>query len=184
MPFQLHTEHLILRDFTLDDKVAYQTFTADKEYQKFYSEDDCLPDRAFTLVEQFVSESKLTYRTSYNLAIVDKHSLTLIGVCGLRIQTDLQASVGCGLNHNYQRKGLAQEAIESLFDFAFNQLKLHRLYAETISQNKAAINLCQSVGMREEALLVENRYFKQTWWSTSVLAILKSEWVLTQHQCD
>lgn len=184
MSFQLHTEHLILRDFTLDDKVAYQAVTSHKKYQRFYSEDDCLPDSAFTLVEQFVSESKLTNRTSYNLAIVDKHSLTLIGVCGLRIQADLQASVGCGLNPHFQVAGLAHEAIRCLFDFAFNQLKLHRLYAETISQNKAAINLCKSLGMREEALFIESRYFKQTWWNTSVLAILKNEWHSTQNLPD
>jgi len=180
MSFQLETKRLILRDFKQEDQTAFQAFTSDKKYQQFYSEEDCLPDKALSLVEQFVSESKLTSRQNYNLAIIDKDSLRLIGVCGLRIQADLQASIGCGLNRHYHAAGLAQEAIECLFDFAFNRLKLHRLYAETISKNKAAIKLCQSVGMREEALFIENRYFKQTWWNTSVLAILKSEWILTQ----
>ncbi|OUR73362.1 GNAT family N-acetyltransferase [Marinomonas sp. 42_23_T18] len=180
MSFQLETKRLILRDFKQEDQAAYQAFTSDKKYQKFYSEEDCLPDKALSLVEQFVSESKLTNRQNYNLAIIDKDTLKVIGVCGIRIQADLQASVGCGLSRDYQRKGVAQEAIECLFDFAFNQLKLHRLYAETISQNKAAITLCKSVGMREEALFVENRYFKQTWWNTTVLAILRSEWLSTE----
>jgi len=180
MSFQLDTKRLILRDFKQEDQAAYQAFTSDKKYQKFYSEEDCLPDKSLSLVEQFVSESKLTNRQNYNLAIIDKETLKVIGVCGLRIQADLQASVGCGLNRNYHAAGLAQEAIECLFDFAFNRLKLHRLYAETISQNKAAIKLCQSVGMREEALFIESRYFKKTWWNTSILAILRSEYLSTQ----
>lgn len=178
MSLELVTNRLILRDFTSEDQAAYLAFTADKKYQRFYSEEDCSTEKAEYLLSQFVSEPKLTFRKGYNLAIIDKQTNTLIGVCGVRIQDSQQGSVGCGLNRHHHASGLAHEAVTCLFDFAFTQLKLHRLYAETITDNKAAIKLCKSVGMREEAKLIENRYFKQTWWSTSILAILKKEWRL------
>lgn len=176
MSLKLITNRLILRDFTLEDQAAYLTFTADKKYQRFYSEEDCTPEKGVYLVSQFVSESKLTDRKNYNLAIIDRHTKTLIGVCGVRVEDNQQGSIGCGLSRHCHTSGLAREAVSCLMDFAFIQLNLHRLYAETISKNRAAIKLCLSVGMREEAKLIENRYFKSTWWSTSILAILKQEW--------
>ena len=176
MPFQLTTQHLILRDFNPEDQAAYQAFTSDKKYQRFYSEEDCHPDKASTLVNQFVSESKLTDRKSYNLAIIDKHSEQLIGVCGTRLEAQGQASMGCGLSRQHHSSGIAKEATSCLIEFAFTQLGCHRLYAETISENKAAIRLCQAMGMRHEATFLENRFFKQRWWSTSVLALLQHEW--------
>lgn len=176
MAFQLETKRLILRDFCLQDHAAYLAFTSDPKYQRFYSEEDCKAEKSLILVTQFVSESKLTNRKNYNLAIIDKDSNLLIGVCGVRLEADKQASVGCGLNRQSQASGLAKEAIAGIFHFAFEQLHCHRLYAETISENKAAIKLCLSVGMREEARFIENRYFKEKWWSTSVLAVLKEEW--------
>jgi len=176
MPFQLTTQHLILRDFNPKDQAAYQAFTSDKKYQRFYSEEDCHPDKASYLVNQFVSESKLTDRKNYNLAIIDKCSEQLIGVCGIRLEAQGQASMGCGLSRQHHSSGIAKEATSCLIEFAFTQLDCHRVYAETISENKAAIRLCQAMGMRHEATFVENRFFKQRWWSTSVLALLRHEW--------
>lgn len=177
MSFKLETKNLILRDFKPADEADYQAFTADEKYQRFYSEEDCHPQKALELVNQFVSECKLTNREHYNLAIIDKHNKQLIGVCGVRLEAHGQASVGCGINRAYHASGSAKEAINCLLDFAFNQLNCHRIYAETIVENKAAIRLCKSMGMREEAKLIENRYFKQRWWSTSILAMLKHEWL-------
>ena len=65
----------------------------------------------------------------------------------------------------------------ALLEFGFDRQNLHRVYAETIAENKPALRLCKKLGMREEAHFIENRYFKGKWWSTVVMAMLKSEWV-------
>jgi RimJ/RimL family protein N-acetyltransferase len=53
---------------------------------------------------------------------------------------------------------------------------VHRIYVETVSENKAAIRLCNLLGMRIEAQFVESRYFQGRRWGTPVLALLKDEW--------
>lgn len=110
------------------------------------------------------------------MAVELKQDGKLIGTICLRLESDHQASMGCGLSRIYQGRGLIEEAVVMLADFGFRELGVKRIYAETISENIAAIRLCEGIGMRREALFKENRYFKGCWWNTVVLAVLESEW--------
>ncbi len=74
------------------------------------------------------------------------------------------------------RYRLSIEASEALADFGFSELGIHRIYAETISKNLAAIKLCKVLGMRQEACFKDHRFFKGQWWDTVVLAVLRSDW--------
>lgn len=100
----------------------------------------------------------------------------MIGTVCLRLEDYQQASMGGGLARAFQCRNLMQEAATALLDFAFTQLTVHRVYAETISANLGAVRLCQQLGMRQEALLLQNRFFKGQWWDTTILAMLKTEW--------
>lgn len=48
----------------------------------------------------------------------------------------------------------------ALIAFGFESHNRHRVYTETISENKPAIKLSEILGMREEARFIENRFFK------------------------
>jgi RimJ/RimL family protein N-acetyltransferase len=61
-------------------------------------------------------------------------------------------------------------------EFGFIELKVVRVYAETISKNKAAIRLRRSVGMCIESERGGDRIFKGRTWSTTVLAIDEFAW--------
>ncbi len=67
------------------------------------------------------------------------------------------------------------KAMEAVLDFGFNELNVHRVYAETISENKSAIALCQKMGFRHEAEFIHNRFFNNRWWNTSIYALLATE---------
>ncbi|MGF1762896.1 GNAT family N-acetyltransferase [Aliivibrio kagoshimensis] len=175
MTFFIETERLILRNVNEHDEEAYIQLSQDAKYQRFYDEDDCSIEKASQLVEMFIEQSKEQPRTKYNLAITHKQSGEFIDVCGLRIEGNRQASVGCGLAREYQVSGYAQEAMQALIDYGFNQLHVHRIYAETIADNRAAILLCKRLGMRIEGRFFEHRYFKEQWWDTVILAMLKQD---------
>ena len=174
--FFIETENLILRDFCEEDESAFIALSQDNKYQRFYSEDDCTPENYRELTHLFISQAKEMPRSEYQLAVEHKESSDFIGTACLRMEQDNQASMGCGLAREYQGKGLIKEAVVALAGFGFNKLQVHRIYAETISDNKAAIRLCKMLGMREEALFKEHRFFKGQWWDTVVLAMLSSEW--------
>jgi RimJ/RimL family protein N-acetyltransferase len=58
----------------------------------------------------------------------------------------------------------------------FENLDLHRIYAETISENRATIALAKRQGMLVEGILREYQYFKGRWWDTTILSLLRTEW--------
>ncbi|USD68308.1 GNAT family protein [Vibrio sp. SCSIO 43136] len=172
----IHTPRLILRNFSINDGDAYVKFTQQSKYQRFYSETDASPEHNLQLITKFVAQTHQTPRQAYQLAIEDKETGKLIGTCGLRLETDHQASVGCGVAREAQGSGVAVEAMAAMVNFGFDNLGVHRIYAETISNNIAAVRLCEQFGMRKEAHFVEHRYFKYRWWDTVIYAMRRDEW--------
>lgn len=175
----IETNRLVLRDFETKDTDAYCTLTSDPKYQRFYSEADCSEEKSRRLVAMFIAQAQEYNRIKFQMAIALKETGVFIGTAGLRIEPDKQASIGCGVGREYQSYGYAKEAMVAILKFGFVSYNLHRVYAETISENIPAINLCKMLGMREEARFVENKFFKGKWWSTVVMAMLKSEWLST-----
>ncbi|RTZ14405.1 N-acetyltransferase [Vibrio aquaticus] len=174
--FMLETERLILRDMSLDDEDDFVAMSQDPKYQRFYDEQDCKPEKYQELTRLFVSQAKEDPRGSYQLAVECKKTGEFIGTVCLRLEANQQASMGCAFSRRRQGGKLAHEAAHALADFGFSVLGVHRIYAETIGRNTPAIKMCQSLGMRQEAHLREHRFFKDQWWDTVILAILKSEW--------
>ncbi|MFQ3262386.1 GNAT family N-acetyltransferase [Reinekea sp.] len=172
----IETKRLFLRNFERSDVVAYCNLTSDPEYQRFYNEEDCSVEKSRNLVEQFVLQAEEINRSKYQMAIVLKSTGEFIGTVGLRIELDKQASIGFGVGREFQSTGYAKEAMSALLKFGFEKHDLHRVFAETISENTPAIQLCKMLGMREEARFVENRFFKGRWWSTVIMAMLQTEW--------
>lgn len=167
----LETEHLLLRDFLPEDVEDYTALTQDEKYQRFYSEADCSEEKARFLVKLFIEQAQENPRSKFQFAIVEKTSAKLIGTCGVRLEEHRQASMGCGVAREFQGKGYALEASRALLQYAFEQLNVYRVYAETISENRAAIFLCRQLGMEKEAHFRQHRYFKQRWWDTVVYAL-------------
>lgn len=97
MHFFIETPRLILRDFMADDLAAYTALSQNEKYQRFYSEVDCSISKTTQLVGIFIEQAAETPRSKFQLAIIDKTSQQLIGTAGLRIETDQQASIGCGI---------------------------------------------------------------------------------------
>lgn len=169
------TTHLRLREFGPDDLPAYQRLRSEAKFQRFYSEEDSAPEKSKLLLEMFIAQSQVEPRTKFQLAVVSPAG-ELMGSCGIRVEAPGQASMGCELGRPWHASGAAREACEVLLEFGFRELKLQRIYAETITENKAATRLCQLIGMRTERERVEDHFFKGRAWGATVLAILDTEW--------
>ncbi|MGI9878362.1 GNAT family N-acetyltransferase [Vibrio chagasii] len=174
--FKLETHRLVLRDMTLEDQSAFVAMSQDAKYQRFYDESDCEPIKYHQLTRLFIEQAGEEPRQSYQLAVESKESGKFIGTVCLRLEDNQQASMGCAFAREIQGKGLPIEAAKALAGFGFSELGVHRIYAETIGENLAAIRLCKSLGMRQEACFKDHRFFKNKWWDTVVLAMLRSEW--------
>ncbi len=76
--------------------------------------------------------------------------------------------------------GYATEALPELLRLGFDPehgLGLHRIVARLDARNTASARVAERLGMRREAQLVQNEWFKGEWTDELVYALLEDEWV-------
>lgn len=163
----LRTRRLVLRDFQPSDLPAYRAFREHPDFRRLRNEPDVSPERSAELLHGFITWAAEIPRWRYQLAI-DKPVDGLIGSCGVRMTApdSADASFGCELAREQWGKGYGLEAGRAMIDFAFAELGLRRIHAETLAQNHAALALARKLGMRVEERQEE----------TVTLAILAAEW--------
>ena len=88
--------------------------------------------------------------------------------------------IGYVLNPESSGHGYATEAVRRLLGLAFDDLGLHRVIARVDARNDASARLARRLGMRQEAYLVRNEWFKGEWTDELDFALLEEEWVTSQ----
>ena len=88
-----------------------------------------------------------------------------------------QGEIGVNISPDFQRRGLAREALQQLMNYMFEELKLHRIIAVMDSKNEAAAALVTQLGMRKEAHFIQNVWVKGRWGDEFLFAVLRDEWV-------
>lgn len=86
------------------------------------------------------------------------------------------AEVGWIFDPGWGGRGYATEAARALLAFAFETLNVHRVIARLHPDNAASVRVCDRLGMRREARLVEDMWVKGVWEDTGVHALLAREW--------
>ncbi len=87
---------------------------------------------------------------------------------------------GWAFHPGFSGCGYATEAAHALLHLAFDDLGLHRVIARVDARNEASLRLGERLGMRQEAHLISNEWFKGAWSDEIDMALLEHEWV-TQH---
>lgn len=87
-----------------------------------------------------------------------------------------QLELGWVVHPDFQGRGFAREAASAVRDFAFETLNPHRVQAFLDARNAASAAICERLGMRREATLVEEEYNDGEWQDTAVYGILRREW--------
>ena len=72
--------------------------------------------------------------------------------------------------------GYATEAANAMLRLGFTELGLHRIVARIDERNEPSAKLARRLGMRQEARLVENEFFKGEWSTEVDFAMLAGEW--------
>lgn len=84
--------------------------------------------------------------------------------------------IGYVLHPDHGGQGLASEAVRALLDVAFVTYGLHRVIARIDARNLSSLRLAERLGMRREAHLRENEWFKGAWSDEIDFAVLDREW--------
>jgi RimJ/RimL family protein N-acetyltransferase len=89
---------------------------------------------------------------------------------------DQCGEIGYVINPAHGGHGYATEAARAVLHLAFDELELHRMIARIDPRNTASLRLAERLGMRREALLIQNHWHKDAWADEVDFALLRHEW--------
>ncbi len=116
------------------------------------------------------------------LAVELKETGQVIGDLVLFFHSELHrhGEIGYVFNPDFHGSGYATEAARALLRLAFDgpwaPHPLRRVIARIDADNPASAAVLRKLGMRQEAVLVENEWFKGRWSTEIDFAILEREW--------
>jgi RimJ/RimL family protein N-acetyltransferase len=84
--------------------------------------------------------------------------------------------IGYVFNPDFAGHGYATEAASAMLCLGFDGLRLHRIVARLDERNEASARVARRLGMRQEARLVHNEFFKGEWSTELQFALLADEW--------
>lgn len=160
-PFpELDTERLQLRRMTEDDTHDLFLIRSDSENMRFLARPLVTShDEARKLLETIDTGIKNNDHISWGIKF--KGEKRLVGTIGYyRMKPEhYRGEVGYVLHHEFQGQGLMSEALKTVLDYGFGQMKLHSIEAVTDPRNLASQSLLLRHGFVREAHFRENFHF-------------------------
>ena len=175
----LETPRLLLRPLQDSDLERFAAYRSDPDVARYQSwESPYTKEQAAAFITAMKRVQPGSPGAWYQLAIERTHQAGLIGDCAFHVLAHdaCQAEIGFSLARPYQRQGYATEAVRRLLEYLFDGLGLHRVTATCDAENRASAKLLERVGMRREGHFIENIWFKGTWGSEHLYALLHREW--------
>ncbi len=172
------TDRLILRRFVPEDFVAYSAYRSLPEIYRFLYRDPPSPE---VLRERFDIRLNSPFSEDGDTllcAVIRREDGALVGDVSLTFanKAALQAELGYTSNPTYARKGYATEAAEAMITLGFEKFGFHRIFARLDAKNAGSVGVVERLGLRREALLIENDRFNGVWGDECVYAVLNREW--------
>ena len=177
MTLPIATERLVLRRFTQDDVSNVLTFASQPSVARVTSKRIPATEegvRKYILLQN--SYQPFEKNKVFEIAIERKEDGKVIGLLGLICQDHEQGEMGWVLGVEYRGQGYATEAARALMHYGFNSLGLHRIHADTSTDNVAACKVMERLGMRREGLLRGAVYEEGKWVDRYVYGLTADEW--------
>lgn len=174
---ELHTKRLILKGIspqlihelfnskTKDEIIAYFGYNED-EYNR--------------MNEMHIHGMEAFRHTAFYFLLLLKENNTPIGDCGFHTinHEHRRAEIFYSLRHDiYKHKGYMTEALQSVLQYGFNQMNLHRICALIAPSNTPSRKLIQHFGFTFEGTMREDYKVNGKNEDSDCFSLLKHEWV-------
>ena len=140
----IETPRMIIRDFTPEDAAdLYDIFSDDETME------NCEPAYDFEKTEKFLTSFCIGKNGA--VAAVHKESGKMMGYILFKRQDEGVYEMGWIYNRQVWRQGYAYESCKAVIDYAFTELKVHKVFAEAIDAVKS-VGLMKKLGMQLEGI--------------------------------
>ena len=102
----------------------------------------------------------------------------MTGIGSIDMKNGCAKSLGIRIARNVQSKGFATDTYMTLFNFAFNQLRLHRLETSAFDDNLASLRFQEKLGCRREGIRREAVYKNGGYKDVVTLGCLKDDFMI------
>lgn len=173
-PFpDLFTDRLHLRRIQKEDTYNFFLLRSDPEVLKYL---DRPALQSMNDAEVFLEKinTSLINNEGINWAVSLKDDPSLIGTIAFwRIDKENhRAEIGYMLYPSMQKKGIMNEALQSVLQFGFTEMKLHSVEANVNPENNASIGLLEKNGFIREAYFKENYFFDGKFLDSVIYSLL------------
>lgn len=178
---ELRTPRLILREWREEDFAFSYALATDPEVMRYASREPVDAEAVRRLLGRRIATTMMQPRTHFGLAVTLAETGEVIGRCGLYLTDDPRVAwISYELQRDQWGHGYMPEAVTALLRLGFEELQLHRVYAECHPDNRASYRLMEKVGMRREGYLRASHWEHDEWWDVLLYAILEQDWPPTQ----
>ncbi|MCA1053795.1 GNAT family N-acetyltransferase [Rossellomorea aquimaris] len=169
---------IYIRHYESSDAPSMLQFEVEnKDFFKDYS--PLMSEEFYTLEsqEERVARTKTRMASDeyYAFGIFDTETDELIGNISLSdvIRGPLQCCyIGYSLAKQHNGKGYATEAVKLAVEYAFNDLKLHRVEAGVMLHNIASMRVLEKAGFHKEGIFIKNVKINGSWEDHQHFAII------------
>ncbi len=175
----LRTERLLLRPFRQGDLDALTDTLGRPDVVRYLYWDVQTRDEVADLIARRMHLATLAKPGDRLVLAVERRDTgELAGdvVLGWDDSEHRQGEIGFVFSPAHHGKGFATEAAHATLRYGFDDVGLHRIYGRCDARNTASARVMERLGMRREAHLIENEWFKGEWGSELVYGMLDREW--------
>lgn len=171
-------ENIHLRTFKTSD--AQAMLKLQKENRDFFEQFAMTRSRYFYTIEGQLERIKKANKNmkqdeDYYFGIFENGENTLVGTINLfhiLRGSSQSAVIGYFLDKKYNGKGFTTEATRLIVNYAFDELKLHRIEAGVQPHNIGSIRVLEKAGFHQEGIAQKNTKINGKWEDHQVLAII------------
>jgi RimJ/RimL family protein N-acetyltransferase len=177
--YPIRTERLLLRPLTGGDTDALLAYRSLPEVCRYVPFEPMNRDQIAQRTAGMWATTELTDEgQGLTLGVETADTGTLVGDVLLfwSSREHRSGELGYVFHPGHAGRGYATEAARAMLGLAFDGLGLHRVVARVDERNDASARVARRLGMRQEARLVENEWFKGDWSTELDFAILAAEW--------
>ncbi len=161
----LKGERVVLRDMLRKDAAAIFEHLKSRDMKKYTTQIPHPYTKQHALKFLGTSASKAGKGEALHFAITLRGDDALVGCISLEkiSRENRNAELGYWLAKGFWGKGLMTEAVALVADYAFNKIKLHKLYASAFEENIASRMVLEKSGFKLEGIIKEQRFRFNRW---------------------
>jgi [ribosomal protein S5]-alanine N-acetyltransferase len=181
-PVRLSGSQIFLREFSTDDLHDVMAVVGDDRVTESLSFDTRSRKEAAEMLNGILSRAKQESRSEYYLAVSTLGNC-LVGFARLGLNGVQAAKLGYAIAAESWGRGYAIDAVGTLVDFGFRELKLHRISAAMGPDNTASIAIVRRLGMTYEGRIRDHVHTNGQWRDSLLYSVLADEWLAAKPRC-